>query len=44
MYMYSLEDDSNSHLLTEQWVSPHFISLRKRERERERERRGDTYM
>ena len=25
--VYSLEDDSNSHLLAEQWVSSHFISL-----------------
>ena len=33
----SLKDDSNSHLLTEQWVGPHFISLKERgERERER--------
>ena len=34
----SLKDDSNSHLLTEQWVGPHLISLKKRGgRERERE-------
>ena len=26
----SLKDDSNSHLLTEQWVGPHLISLKKR--------------